>query len=101
LWAAAAYKIPFLTIVFNNGQYTAPKLALRWAMGKESYSDTVGPWVGTDITPSPDYAAIARACHCHGQTVTEPAEIRHALKTALAQVRGGTPAVLDIRVAGL
>lgn len=101
LWAAAAYKIPFLTIVLNNGQYTAPKLALRWAMGTESYSDKVGPWVGTEITPSPDYAAIARACHCYGHTVTEPGEIKSALKTALAQVREGTPAVLDIRVAGL
>jgi len=101
LWAAAAYKIPFLTIIFNNGQYTAPKLALRWEMGKESYSDKCGPWVGTDITPSPDYATIARGCHCYGQMVTEPAEIKSALKTALEQVRAGKPAVLDVRVAGL
>ena len=101
LWAAAAYKIPFLTIIFNNGQYTAPKVALRWEMGKESYSDKCGPWVGTDISPSPDYAAIARGCHCFGQTVTEPAEVKSALKIALAQVQGGMPAVLDVRVAGL
>lgn len=101
LWAAAAYKAPFLTIIFNNGQYTVPKLALRWEMGQESYSDTCGPWIGTDITPSPDYAAIARGCHCFGQTVTEPAQIKSALKTALEQVRRGKPAVLDVRVAGL
>ena len=98
LWAASVYHAPFLCIIFNNMQYNAPKIALRQALGNTSYSEKTGNWVGIDIKPSPDFAAIARACYAYGQTVDEPSELPSALRTALDQVRSGTPAVLDVRV---
>jgi len=98
LWAADVYKAPFLSIIFNNAIYQAPKEALRRAYGEEGFSGKAGPWVGMDIAPSPDYALIAQACQAYGQRVEEPSALPSALKEALGQVRRGRPAVLDVRI---
>ena len=100
LWAAEKYNAPFLCIIFNNEQYNAPKLALRSAYGKESFSEKTGLWVGTDITSPPDYALIAQGCHVHGQTVEHPSDLKPALRSALDEVRSGKCVVLDVKVAG-
>jgi len=97
LWAAAAYHTPFLCIIINNMRYNAPTLALRQGSSVTSYSEKTGVWIGVDIKPSPDYAAIARACQAYGQIVEDPAEIQPAIKVALEQVRNGKAAVLDVR----
>ena len=98
LWAASVYQAPFLSIIFNNQQYQAPKEALRRAYGKESFSEKTGLWVGMDIAPSPNYALIAQACRAYGHTVEDPSSLQSALKEALDQVRRGKPAVLDVRI---
>ena len=100
LWAASVYKAPFLSVIFNNQQYHAPKggLGIRGNYGKESYSEKTGVWEGIDIAPSPEYALVAKACGGWGQTVEDPAELPIALKKGLDQVRNGVPAVIDVRL---
>jgi len=98
LWAANAYKAPFLCVVFNNGMYSAPRGAIRAAYGEQSYSERTGVWMGVDISPSPDYAMICQACGGYGRVVEEPEEVRQALEDALEQVRRGKPAVVDVRI---
>lgn len=98
LWAAGVYHAPFLSIIFNNRRYQAPKEALHRAYGKESFSEKTGLWVGVDIVPSPNYALIAQACHAYGQMVEDPSALQSALRNALDQVRRGKPAVLDVRI---
>jgi acetolactate synthase I/II/III large subunit len=98
LWAANAYNVPFLCIIINNMRYNAPTLALRQGSTVTSYSEKTGVWIGVDIKPSPDYAAIARACQAYGQTVEDPAEIQTAIREALKQVTSGKAAILDVRV---
>lgn len=98
LWAADVYQAPFLSVIFNNEQYQAPKEALRRAYGKQSFSEKTGAWIGVDIVPSPDYALIAQACHAYGRTVEDPSTLQSALRDALDQVRRGKPAVLDVRI---
>ena len=98
LWMAHTYHAPFLCIILNNMRYNAPRTALRKASGGTSFSEKTGLWIGTDIKPPPDYAAIARACFAWGQTVDEPSDLLPALKTAFDQVRRGKTAVLDVRI---
>lgn len=100
LWAASTYKAPFLSIIYNNQQYHAPKgaLGIRGAYGKESYSEKTGVWEGIDIVPSPEYALVAQACGGWGQKVEDPAELLPAIKKGLEQVRHGVPALLDVRL---
>jgi acetolactate synthase-1/2/3 large subunit len=101
LWAASVHQAPFLCVIFNNKQYHVPRRAIQSNYGPEGYSQKTGAWIGVDITPPPDYALISQACHGYGQTVDEPSDIPSALKAALDQVRGGKPAVLDVRIGSL
>jgi len=98
LWAACTFHAPFLTVILNNTQYTAPRLILKQAAGIASYSEKSGNWVGTEIKPSPDYSSIAGACGAWGETVFEPSAIKPAAQRALEQVKAGIPAVLDVRI---
>jgi acetolactate synthase I/II/III large subunit len=100
LWAAATFHAPFLCIILNNMQYTAPKLTLKMALGVNSYCVQTGNWVGSEIKPSPDYAAIARACHAYGVTVEESSALKPSIQAALEQVRCGTPAVVEVKIDG-
>lgn len=53
----------------------------------------------TEFRIQPDFAAIARACGCHGERVDDAAEVEAAVERALAANEEGIPAVLDFAVA--
>jgi len=53
-----------------------------------------GRVVGTELR-NPDFAALARACGAHGETVEQTEEFLPALERALAQTHA---AVIDLRV---
>ncbi|MCL6648098.1 MAG: thiamine pyrophosphate-requiring protein [Chloroflexi bacterium] len=96
LWAADVQQTPFLTVINNNRQHAATRNALRMGY-PESYAERTGSWPGILIDPPPDYAAIARACRAHGETVDRPEELEPALRRAIAAVRNGQAAVVDVR----
>lgn len=98
LWAANAHNVPFLSIIFNNEQYNALKRAIQMRYSGNSFSEKTGFWVGVDLTPSPNYSLIAQACGAYGQRVEEPSALQPAMRRALDKVRGGKPAVLDVRI---
>ena len=98
LWAASAYKAPFLTIVFNNQSYNSIKELIRMHYGESSVSGEMGFDVGTDIKMPPDFALVAQSCRAYGQRVDDPSDLLPALKNAVNQVRKGTAAVLDVRI---
>jgi acetolactate synthase-1/2/3 large subunit len=99
LWTANTFHAPFLSIIFNNQAYNAVKGMIRGTYGDNCYSEKTGSWVGANISPPPDYALIAEACHGYGKRVEEPSDLMPALKDALEQVRNGKAAVLDVRIA--
>ena len=90
LWSAGFYKAPFLAVIYDNQGYGAIKGLFRESYDVEN--------MGADIPTPPDYALIARACHAYGRRVDDPSEVMPALEEALGEVRGGRPAVLDIRI---
>lgn len=98
LWAADVYKAPFLTVIFNNQRYHAPKASLQQGYGPDSYSERTGAWVGMDIAPPPDYALLAQACRAYGERVAEPDQVLPALRRGLERVRSGQAAVLDVLI---
>jgi len=89
LWPAANYKVPFLSVIFNNQAYGAIKMLFQGAW-KEGIKDSL-------ILPSPDYATTAQACGAYGRKVEDPQVVLPALEEAIAQVRRGKAAVLDVR----
>jgi acetolactate synthase-1/2/3 large subunit len=55
--------------------------------------------IATTFKVQPDFAAVAEACGCRGEKVTEPDEVRPALERALDANARGIPAVIDFHVA--
>ena len=97
LWAAGVYNAPFLTVIYNNQIHNAPKSSLLGAYS-DSYSERTDNWVGMGLSPSVEYAMLAQACHAHGEKVEDPDQVKPALRRALDEVRGGKPAVVDVRI---
>lgn len=96
---AAAEGIPILVVIFNNAGWGAVARATR-AMYPDGHAAQANRMPLTCFDPAPDFAAIARACGCWGDTVDDPERLPGALDRALAQVRDkGRCAVLDVRCA--
>jgi acetolactate synthase-1/2/3 large subunit len=55
--------------------------------------------LATDFGFQPDFAALARACGCHGERVEDAGAVDAAIARALQANARGVPAVLDIAVA--
>jgi len=91
------HQMPILIVVFNNFGYLSQKSGIPryfpdgWAVRDKNF-------VGISITPSPDYATIARAFDGYGEKVDEPGEVRRALERGLKAVAGGQTALIDIRL---
>ncbi len=99
LWVSNAYGLSFLCVIFNNQGYNAVRSNLRETFGPDNFGEKEAFTAGLDIMPSPDYAAIARACNAWGETLRDPADVRPALKRAMEQIDNGRSAVLDVRIA--
>jgi acetolactate synthase-1/2/3 large subunit len=94
LWTSRRYDAPILYIVNNNNRYNAVAENLDSYGGAESYAGRAG-FNGSSLSPSPDFAMIARAMGAYGEKVTDPEKLPGALERALEAVKNGQPAVLD------
>jgi acetolactate synthase-1/2/3 large subunit len=86
LATAAQYGAAIVVIVFNNGMYGTIRMHQE-----RHYPGRVS---GTDIF-NPDFAALARACGGHGETVARTEEFAPAFRRAVAS---GKPAVIELKV---
>ncbi len=98
LWSSNVYKLPFLSVIFNNQSYGAIRTLVE-RMSETQMTEEMGFISGIDISPPPDYALVAESCGGYGKIVTEPGDVLPVLKEALGEVKKGRPAVVDIRLA--
>ncbi|HEX6978994.1 MAG TPA: thiamine pyrophosphate-binding protein [Alphaproteobacteria bacterium] len=82
---AVQYGANVITLVLNNRMYGT----IRMHQEREH----PGRVVGTDLV-NPDFAALARAMGCHGETVRRTDEFQPALERAIA---AGKPAVIELQ----
>jgi len=93
LWTASRYQFPFLSVICNNQGYGVIRGDMPDAgQLTEEFTREAG------MEFLPDYAMIARGAGAYGRTVETVDEIMPALEEALAAVRAGRPAVLDVRL---
>ena len=85
---AARHKAPVLIVVANNGS---------WAIEVRDQQETHGKVVGTRLQFA-DHAAMARAFGLHAERVERAEDLPGAIQRALAVVRAGLPALLDVLV---
>jgi acetolactate synthase I/II/III large subunit len=89
------YGLPTLTIVFDNRGYTSMK-SRHLSFYPDGWAAQTGIFYGAEITPGPDYGAVARMYGGHGEQVAQPDAIRPALQRAIEAVRSGCPALVSI-----
>jgi acetolactate synthase-1/2/3 large subunit len=97
LWTAAHHRIPILYIVHNNRAYHQEYMYLQ-AMAARHGRGIENTKIGTTITdPNVDYATVARGFGVHGEgPIIDPNDLGPALTRAIAAVKSGQPALIDV-----
>ena len=97
LWTAAHHKIPMLYIVHNNRAYHQEYMYLV-AMAARHGRGVDRMDIGTTIKdPNIDYATVARGMGVYGEgPITDPKDLGPALARAIAVVKTGETAVVDV-----
>jgi thiamine pyrophosphate-dependent acetolactate synthase large subunit-like protein len=97
LLAARACGLPVLIVVYNNHKYLSMQLNhLRFY--PEGAAVQTGEFLGVDLSDQPDLAGFAEPFAMHAESVSRPADLPVALDRALKAVRGGTTAIVNVRV---
>jgi thiamine pyrophosphate-dependent acetolactate synthase large subunit-like protein len=99
LWTAAKYEVPLLIVVDNNRSYlNSQEHAERIARQRDRATDRAG--VGTEIRePDVGIADLARSFGVWAEgPLSTASDLDEALSRAVAVVRDGRPALLDVAV---
>jgi len=93
MWSAQHYKAPFLSLIFVNRSYSTGTRGVKTTFPDGTIVKN-NNYEGGLFDPPPDFAKMAEAANCYGETVREPEEVGPALKRALEQTRKGMPALV-------
>ena len=99
LWTAAHHRIPILHVMHNNRAYHQEVMHLqRMASQHNRGVDYSRIGIGTKIDdPNIDYAGLGRSLGLYAEgPITDPKEVGPALKRAVAVVKRGEPAIVDV-----
>jgi acetolactate synthase-1/2/3 large subunit len=96
LWFAAKHKVPLLCVMHNNRAYYND-WEHQITVARQRKTPEERAYIGMDIdAPAPDFAQLARSMGWYAEgPIEKPADIAPALKRAIAQVKKGTPALID------
>ena len=97
LWTAAHHKIPLLMVMHNNGGYYQEVMHLQ-RMASLHNRRTDQAWIGNSLrNPDIDFAKIAQGMGVWAEgPIKDPSQLKGALQRALAEVKQGRPALLDV-----
>jgi thiamine pyrophosphate-dependent acetolactate synthase large subunit-like protein len=97
LWTAAHHQIPMLNVMHNNRAYHEERMYLA-LLGAKYDRDLGRSDIGTALSgPNIDYASIAKGYGLYAEgPITDPKDLGPALKRAIARVKAGEPALLDV-----
>ncbi len=97
LWTAAHHRIPLLTVMHNNRSYHQEVMHIQRMANRHNRAVT-SAHVGTTITdPNVDYSKIAQGMGVFAEgPISNPNDLGPALRRALAVVKKGEPALVDV-----
>jgi thiamine pyrophosphate-dependent acetolactate synthase large subunit-like protein len=97
MWTAAHHRIPLLTVMHNNRAYHQEVMHLQ-RMANRRNRDLTRAHIGNTIdNPNVDYAKIAQGMGVFAEgPITNPNELGPAIRRALAVVKKGEPALVDV-----
>jgi acetolactate synthase-1/2/3 large subunit len=97
LWTAAHHRIPLLSVMHNNRAYHQELMHVG-RMAARHQRDITRADIGTTLTnPNIDYAKIAQGMGVYAEgPVSDPKDLGPAIQRALAVVKRGEPALIDV-----
>jgi thiamine pyrophosphate-dependent acetolactate synthase large subunit-like protein len=97
LWTAAHHKIPLLSVMNNNRAYHMELMHVQRMCNARNRGVDRGQ-IGSQITdPNIDYAKMAQSMGLYAEgPISNPNDLGPAIRRALALVRKGEPALVDV-----
>lgn len=97
LWTAAHHQIPLLYVVHNNRAYHQEFMYLQ-AMANRRMRGIENAHVGTTLrNPFIDFATVAKGFGVYAEgPIEDPKDLGPALRRAIAVVKRGEPALIDV-----
>ena len=96
---ARQYNLPILTVLLDNGGWSAVKESTLRMYPYGEAKDT--NQFASDLGYGTDFAAIAEAAGAHGERLVDPAQAEAAIARCLAAVDRGQSALLHVRITPL
>ncbi len=97
LWTAAHHRIPLLSVMHNNRAYHEELMHVQRMADRHNRGiDRAG--IGTTFEdPAMDFAKLAQSMGVYAEgPISDPKDLAPALKRAIAVVKRGEPALLDV-----
>jgi len=97
LWTAVHHKIPLLLVVHNNRAYHAEIMIVQRMCGNRGRA-VANAHIGSAISePTISYSQMAKAYGMYSEgPIEHPRDLAGAYQRALAKVRAGEPALVDV-----
>ncbi len=97
LWTAAHHHIPLLYVVHNNRAYHQEVMYVQTMAAKRQRGITRAHIGNTITDPNIDFAKLAASMGVYGEgPITDPKDLGAALQRAVAVVKRGEPALVDV-----
>lgn len=97
LWTAAHHRIPLLYVVHNNRAYHQEVMYVQMMAAKRQRGITRAHIGNTITDPNVDFAKLAASMGVHSEgPITDPNDLGAAFQRAVAVVKRGEPALVDV-----
>jgi acetolactate synthase-1/2/3 large subunit len=96
-WVSDKFKIPVLTVVFNNSRYGAVRRATLSMFKDGAAGEDDGQFLA-DLSPSPPFEEFVRSQGGHGERVETVEQLAPALGRARDAVLGGQQALVNVLI---
>ena len=95
---AETYGIGIVVVILNNAEWGAVRMSVA-GLYPDGYAAKSNQMPLTTLSPSPDFAAVAKASRAFAETVTEPSKLAGAVDRAIKVAQEENRlALLDVRV---
>jgi acetolactate synthase I/II/III large subunit len=97
LWTAVHHRIPLLSVMHNNRAYHQELMHVQKMCNRHSRGIDRGR-IGSELVDPPiDYAKVAQGFGMHAEgPITDPKDLGPAISRAVAVVKRGEPALVDV-----
>ncbi|PYQ98068.1 MAG: thiamine pyrophosphate-binding protein [Acidobacteria bacterium] len=97
LWTAAHHRIPLLSVMHNNRAYHQELMHVQKMCNRHSRGIDRGRLGSELVDPAIDFAKVAQGLGVHAEgPITDPKDLGPAIARAVAVVKRGEPALVDV-----